>query len=61
MRPAALLNLGGDGLDELHAAAARHDVGARVGQPEGEGAADSARTTDNDGRAAGQIKKLHEV
>ena len=58
---AALLNLGGHGLDELHAAAARHDVGARVGQTEGERAADSARTSDNDGRAAGQIKKLHEV
>ena len=39
--PPALLNLGGDVLDELDAAAARDHVGARVSQPQRQGAADS--------------------
>ena len=58
---AALLDLGGDVFDELHAAAGRDDVGARVGQSERERAADAARTTNDDGRAAGQIKQFHAV
>ncbi len=58
---AAVLNLGGDVLDELDAAAGRDHVGARVGQTERERAADPARTTDDDGRTAGQIEQLHEV
>ena len=35
------MNLGGDVLDELDAAAARDHVGARVSQPQRQGAADS--------------------
>ena len=55
------LDLGGDVSHELDAAAARHDVGAGVGEPERERAADAARAADDDGRAAGQIEQLHEV
>ena len=52
--------LGGHVLDELDAAAGRDHVGARVSQPQRQRAADSARTTNDDGRPAGEIEKLHE-
>ena len=54
--PPALPHFGGYRLDPVGAAAGDDHIGARVGETEGEHAADAARASYYDGRSAAEIE-----